>query len=232
MENSNPKKLIKESLTEKAVVKQQVYDNTLNVLLLIKSVLTDIQKEINGEIKKFDKRVHLEYKDRGNFEAEIKVAGDLLIFSMHSNIFDFDHSHKIHQLNYVRKNRLNSYCGVIHIYNFLTDSFKYNRSDDLGYLIARIFINRENHYFVEGKRQIGYLFNDFQNKTINADDIRQIIFSLILYSLDFDLLVPPYDHVSIVSVEQMIQRFQNPKFKTGKRLGFQFNYEDIKDNEP
>ena len=151
---------------------------------------------------------------------------------MHSNVFDFEHSHKIHQLSYVRKNRLNSYCGIIHVYNFLTDSFRYNRMEDLGYLIARIFVNRENHFFVEGKRQLGYLYNDFENKCIDKKTMKEIIYSIILYTLEFDLLVPPYDHVSIVSVEQMIQKFQNPKFKTGKRVGFQFSYDDIRDNEP
>ena len=43
-----------------------------------------------------------------------------------------------------------TYCGVINMYNFLSDSFKYNRENDLGYLIGRMFINKENT-FVEGK---------------------------------------------------------------------------------
>ena len=54
---------------------------------------------------------------------------------------------------YVQKDELNSYSGIINIYNFLTDSFKYDRIDDLGYLVGRLFINRHSHYFVEGKRQ-------------------------------------------------------------------------------
>jgi len=232
MEESNPKKLLINSLVTKAAVKQKVYDNTLGVLSQTKSILTETQKEINAKLKSIDKRILIEYKDRGKFEAELKVGGDILIFSMHTNTFDFDHSHKVHQLSYVRKDHLNSFCGIIHIYNFLSDSFKYNRTEDLGYLIARLFINRENHFFLEGKRQLGYLYNDFTNRVIDKAILRQIIYSVILYALDFDLFVPPYDAVSILSVEQMIQKFQNPKFITGKRMGFHFNYEDVKDNEP
>jgi len=96
----------------------------------------------------------------------------------------------------------NSYCGIIYIYNFLADSFKYNRLDDLGYLIGRIFINRENHYFVEGKRQMGFLYNNFGTAVIDKKALRAIIETAIMYAMEFDLLVPPYDVVKIASVVQ------------------------------
>jgi len=37
-----------------------------------------------------DKRVVIECKDRGEFEVEFRVAGDVLIFHMHTNVFEFD----------------------------------------------------------------------------------------------------------------------------------------------
>ena len=40
------------------------------------------------------------------------------------------------------QNQLGTFCGIINIYNFLSDSFKYNRESDLGYLVGRIFINK------------------------------------------------------------------------------------------
>lgn len=100
-----------------------------------------------------DRRVRLEYRDRGKFEAQIQVANDLLIFQMHTDVFEFEPNHVIWQNPYVQTDRDNSYCGVINIYNFLSDSFKFNRNADEGYLIGRIFINREKCYFVEGKQQ-------------------------------------------------------------------------------
>ena len=39
----------------------------------------------------------------------------------------------------------------------------------MGYCIGRIFINKENHYFVEGKRQLGFLYNDFMNSKMNKN---------------------------------------------------------------
>jgi hypothetical protein len=229
MENKTiePQQLIVSTLVEKSSMKQKVYDNTFETFNLIKDLLHEMSNDLNVTLKGADKRVKLEYRDRGKFEAEIRVAGDILIFSMHTNVFEFDRDHSIWKLSYVQENRLNSYCGVINVYNFLTDSFKYNRLDDLGYLIGRMFINRDNHYFVEGKRQMGFLYNNFGQATIDRESVRKVIETAILYALEFDLLVPPYDMVKIASVAQMNTKIESSKIQTGKRLGFKFNSDDV-----
>ncbi len=224
---NNPKQLIVSTLIEKSSMKQKVYDNTFETFNLIKDLLHEMANDLNVNLKGADKRVKLEYRDRGKFEAEIRVAGDILIFSMHTNIFEFDRDHSIWKIPYVQQDKLNSYCGVINVYNFLTDSFKYNRLDDLGYLIGRIFVNRENHYFVEGKRQMGFLYNNFGQAIIDRDSVKKIIETAILYALEFDLLVPPYDMVKIASVAQMNTKIESSKLQTGKRLGFKFNSDDV-----
>jgi len=221
------RQLILNNLSEKSGMKQLVYDNTFATFNLIKEVLHEMASDYNSAFKGVDKRVKLEYHDRGKFEAEIRVAGDILIFSMHSNVFQFDRDHNIWKLSYVKDNKNASYCGIINIYNFLRDSFKYNRLDDLGYLIGRIFINRDYHYFVEGKRQMGFLYNNFGSATIDKEALINIIQSSILYTLEFDLLVPPYDVVKIASVNQMNTKIENSKLQTGKRLGFKFNSDDV-----
>lgn len=227
MEEQNTQEKIQTLLTQKAVIKQKIYDNTLEVFNMIKDVLREIELDYNSKLKGTDKRVRLEYNDRGKYEAEIKVAGDLLIFSMHTNIFEFDRDHSIWKLSYVRDDVMNSYCGIINIYNFLADSFKYNRLEDLGYLIGRIFVNREHHYFVEGKRQMGFLYNNFGSAKIDKQALRKIIETAIMYALEFDLLVPPYDVVKIASVVQLNTKIENAKLQTGKRLGFRFNSDDV-----
>ena len=108
------------------------------------------------------------------------------------------------------------------MYNFLSDSFKYNRIDDVGYLIARILINKEEHYFVEGKRQVGTFYSNFNKSVLNQSAMQNIIDSAINYCLDFDLLVHPYDMVKEVSVQEMQTVIQSLRLKTGKRLGFRF----------
>ncbi len=211
---------------EKGKLKQIVFDNTLNSFNMIKSILSNQAKEFNQKLKTQDSRVRFEYRNAGLFQCEFRVAGDLLVFYMHTNVFEFDRDHKIWTLPLAKQDKDSTYSGIISIFNFLNDSFKYNRSEDLGYLIARIFINNKKFYFVEGKQQMGYLSNDFGTNEIDEDAIKGIIQSAILYSLKFDLLVPPYDQVKIVNVDQILES-RRQGIQTGKRLGFSFNSDDI-----
>ena len=225
------KDLILKILQEKADTKQKIYDITLEVFNELKVALKELTAEINSElIGKVDERVLLEYKDKGTFEVEIKVAGDVLVFNMHTNVFDFPMEHNIRKFSYFYDNPMNSLSGIISVYNFLSDSFRFHRYDDLGYMIARIFINKDKHYFLEGKRQLGFLYNDYENAVVDKAALRNILFSSILYALNFDLLVPKYDDVSIVSVGQILDANNKTRIKTGKRLGFQF-YPDNDDVE-
>ena len=118
--------------------------------------------------------------------------------------------------------------GVINMYNFLSDSFKYNRERDLGYLVARLFLNKDGHFFVQGKRQLGFLYNDLVNNTIDPAKLKQVMHSAILYVLDFDLLTPPYDQVNQVTVSEVNELNANMQISTGKRLGFRFQ-SDVED---
>jgi hypothetical protein len=214
-------------LKDKSLLKQKVYDNTFESFCLVKEVLKSLTRDINTNLAKTDSRIKLEYTDRSNFDAQLKVAGDILLFSMHSNIFQFDREHPAWKTAYIQKNKFNAYSGIINIYNFLADSFKYSRLDDLGYLIARIFINHEKQYFVEGKRQMGMLFTNYGNEEIGKQSLQLIITTAIQYSLEFDLLVPPYDTIKIATVEQVESKIQHSRLTTGKRLGFQFNSDDV-----
>jgi hypothetical protein len=215
------------TLKEKSILKQKVYDNTFQSFCSVKDILKGLAKEINSSLTGSDSRIKLEYTDRSNFDAQLKVAGDVLLFSMHSNIFQFDRDHPAWKTAYIQKNKYNAYSGIINIYNFLADSFRYSRLDDLGYLIARIFINHENQYLVEGKRQMGMLFTNYGSEEINKQSLQLIITTAINYSLEFDLLVPPYDTVKIATVGQAEAKIQHSRVTTGKRLGFQFNSDDV-----
>ncbi|HEX7583864.1 MAG TPA: hypothetical protein VF373_04190, partial [Prolixibacteraceae bacterium] len=177
----------------KTNLKQEVYRKTVSSFALLKEVLKELAEEYREKLKdKVDENVLPIYQEKGLFEAEFRIGGDLLIFSMHSNVFVFNREHPMWKLDYIKANPMNSYCGVFSIYNFLADSFKYNRLEDLGYLIARIFVNRENHFFVEGKRQTSEVVKDFGSDELSKEYLKDIIETAVQYAIDFDLLVPPY----------------------------------------
>ncbi len=219
---------IVETLKTKSVLLQQIFDNTQQVFGQLKEILQEYAVEVNEQLEgASDRRIKLEYRDRGKFEAQLQMAGDILIFSMHTNVFQFERENIIWQNSYVKQDKQNAYCGVINIYNFLSDSFRYNRSADEGYLVARIFINRDFQYMVEGKRQVTYRHDNFGQGAITPDALTEIIENTMAYTLDFDLLVPPYDTVKLVTVDQMNTKIENSKLQTGKRMGYQFRSDDV-----
>lgn len=217
-----------ETLQTKAALLQRIFDNTQQVFGELKEILQEYAVEVNERLEGHtDKRVKMEYRDRGKFEAQLQMASDILIFSMHTNVFMFERENIIWQNSYVKQDKQNAYCGVINIYNFLSDSFKYNRSADEGYLVARIFINRDFQYMVEGKRQVTFRHDRFGQGAITPEALTEIIENTMAYTLDFDLLVPPYDTIKIVTVDQMNTKIENSKLQTGKRLGYQFRSDDV-----
>ena len=123
MEQKSPmREKILATIINKSTLKQRIFDNTFSTFNELKDVLFEIASELDDDLDgRLDKRVRIEYRDRGKFEAQLQIASDLLIFQMHTDIFEFDSNHIIWQNNYVQSDRDNSYCGVINIYNFLSD---------------------------------------------------------------------------------------------------------------
>ncbi len=80
---------------------------------------------------------------------------------------------------------------------------------------------------VEGKRQVTYRHDNFGQGAITPDALTEIIENTMAYTLDFDLLVPPYDTVKLVTVDQMNTKIENSKLQTGKRMGYQFRSDDV-----
>ncbi|HEX7411920.1 MAG TPA: hypothetical protein VF298_07255 [Bacteroidales bacterium] len=209
-------------LRKKFELKSKIYENTYNVFQEFKSLMHEMDDQYRSTYKKDSQQVPFEFRDKSEFELELKFGSDILIFMMHTNVFEFSRDHEVMKTPYIREELSRSYCGVINIYNFLADSFKYNRVNDIGYLIGRVFVNRELHYFIEGKREIGMLYNNFATSVINRESALLILESAIRYTVNFDLLTPPYDSVKEVSVLDMQTTLDNMKLQTGKRLGFKF----------
>ncbi len=210
------------TLVKKATLKQTVYRNTLETLNLLKSGMALLAYEYDSLSSKDAKKIPFTYKDRGEFEAELRFAGDTLVFLMHSNVFEIPRDHEVMNTPYIKEDKERTYCGIINIFNFLNDSFKYNRLNDIGYLIGRILINKDKHYFTEGKREIGFLYNSFGVTIMNEKNAGDILQSAIYYTINFDLLTPPYNDVKEVTLQEFISAADSIKLVTGKRLGFKF----------
>lgn len=211
---------IKNTLLSKSAVKQQVYSNTLAQFGKLKQQAMQIAHLLAKDIEPLNKQVKVAFFDKGEFEFHLKFSGDTLVFMMHTNVFTFDPGHYVFETEYMEKDENRKYCGMIQVYNFLSDSLKYNRENDLGYLIARIFINNENHFIVEGKRSLSLKYSNIDCCTITDETLKDVIIQAMEYCLDFDLIVPPANMVSMLTVEQKNQMNFSSGMPTGKRLGF------------
>lgn len=223
MSDSNPN--LVQTILRKGILSNDVTGKTLEVLHGLKKVLKETETTLKREVGKVDSRIRIQYKDRADFEAEIRVADDLLLFVMHSNALVFDQGHPIWKNSYVSLDASRATVGMISIYNFLSDSFKFERRNDTGHLVARIFVNKEGHFFVEGKRQLGVLFNDFGTQTANHEAMKAIVDQALIFSLDIDVAVPGFDAMKEITVYEAMVNTMQSTVSTGKRLGFKFEGE-------
>jgi len=217
--------LIQQSLSRVATLKQDIFDLAKQNFSLIKEALSKLESQLGAAMAKADDRIKISYQDLGDYEAHFYFGGDMLVFSLHSNVFNFDETHDIYKLSHLQEDHMRSYCAMINIFNFLSDSFRYSRVNDIGYQIARVFINKENHFFVEGKEHFGFPMEKLPKMTVDKTRLRTIIERVILYTIHFDLLVPPFEETSAITLEQKIQLAGKTPISTAKRLGFKFQAE-------
>ena len=207
-------------LKEKSVMKQDVFKNTIASFELLRKAINETASNLKEETEAIDKRIGIHVTETNNYVTQLKVASDMLEFFMHTNVFQFEKSHMMFKTGYIKQNEVNSYCGIINVYNFLADSFKYNRSEDLGYLVCRIFINREMRFFIEAKGMMGNKYSSFSDSPISKDIFLEIINDLIIYVISFDLFTPPIETVRQVSVGEIQEKVSSINLRIGKRLGY------------
>lgn len=213
-------------LQKKALLKSNIEAITTKCFSELQSVLDNMKSEYNNILSN---NISINVERRGTYIIQLTAVDDTLIFSQHTNVFQFDREHEAWETDYVKEDPLRSYVGVINIFNFLTDSFKYDREEDLGYLVARVFVNYEGAFFVEGKRQRGMGCKNYGERKLDANNLRKIVETALKYCVEFDLLVPPYDTIKMTDMAHMNAEILTSRSKTGKRMGFQFNSDDVKD---
>lgn len=211
-------------LQSKAALKQDIYGDTKKVFHDFKRIMQSEVEFLKGKLT--DDRIRMQFIDKGDYESHVFVGSDVLVFHMHTNVFLLPQQHPFWKEDYLKEDPENGYFGIIYIYNFLAQSFIQGRMNDPGYLIGRIFVNKEGHFFIEGKGPLGTEFKDIVKGVVNDEILRTIAHTSFAYALDFDLLTPPYEIVSQVNVMQIQAISSSLNMQTGKRLGFKFEAEN------
>jgi len=211
-------------LLNKAALKQDIAEDVKDVFAMFKKAIENELNALKEQVS--DERIRLFHKEISTFEQHAYVGSDVLIFHQHNNVFRMADDNPLWGTRYFREDDSRGFFGVIYIYNFLAQSFLQNRPHDEGYLIARIFVNKDGHFMIEGKGQLGYLFRDVENMLLTEEAVKVIVQLSFVFAIEFDLLVPPYEFIATMTVAESQFISNNLQVQTGKRLGFKMKNDD------
>lgn len=220
----DPTQNIAEILLSKSSVKQKTYRNVCAAFKDLKKGAKVVINELNDKTSERDEEVDLEVESITDQEFHVKVAGDLLVFVLHTNIITLPEDYEYNKTSYVAEQPLRKYMGQINVYNFMADSFEFNRLNDPGYLLARLLINYENHFIVEGDRQVGFMFKASTAKRLEKVDLDVLIKLIIAQAAENDLVAPPFPQIRKITLRQKIEKTES--LGGGNKIGFQMSYQN------
>jgi hypothetical protein len=208
-----------EGLKQKSTAKQAIYRNTQAAFDCLRLVSQELVVELTRRLTPLDSSVVIEYRSINDMEFHIRFSGDLLVFVMHSNIVTFPDDYGPMPSKYVEVDFRRRFFGHIMAYNFMADSIKYQRMNDPGYLVGRLLVNIENHYFLEGVQQLELPDNDMSDNRITPDAMRLFVESAMIAAVNNDLVAPLLPEIKRISVKQ---KMENQQVSRGSKVGFSF----------
>ncbi len=207
-------------LSNKSCLKQSVFRNTGVVFNQLEAAASEITEYLSTKINPIDSHVKVEFKSVSEFEFQVKFSGDMLSFIRHSNTVTLPPDHPVMQTDYVKNDPRNGYFGHIMVYNFMADTIKYHRLNDPGYLIARILVNYENHFFLESVRQVNFKHEHIAENVLTPEVLHEFIESVMLAAIDNDLISPGYKDIQMISYNF---KLSNQMVSQGEKIGFQLS---------
>jgi hypothetical protein len=209
-----------EGLKQKSTAKQAIYRNTQAAFDCLRLVSQELVVELTRRLTPLDSSVVIEYRSINDMEFHIRFSGDLLVFVMHSNIVTFPDEYGPMPSKYVEADFRRRFFGHIMAYNFMADSIKYQRMNDPGYLVGRLLVNIENHYFLEGVQQLELPDNDMSDNRITPNAMRLFVESAMIAAVNNDLVAPLLPEIQKISVKQ---KLENQQVSRGSKVGFSFS---------
>ncbi len=175
-----------------------------------------------------DPSVEIKFTRQARHVGIFTLDADVLVFVQLTDVYQFDRDHEARATEYVKSDASRSYVGMINVYDFLSDSFKYDRDEDGGYLVARVFINSESAFFVEGKRQRNMGVKHYGEQKLTQESWRKVAETAFKYAAEENPLVPPYEMVMQTDMATLKRYILTSKTKTAKRMGFGFRADDVR----
>ncbi len=212
-----------EGLKQKSSAKQCIYRQTLATFEMLRLVSQELVVELSRRVSSVDSSVVIEYRPINEMEFHIRFSGDLLVFVLHSNIVTFPDDYGPMPTKYVEADFRRRFFGHIMAYNFMADSIKYQRLSDPGYLVGRLLINIDQHYFLEGVQQLELPDNDMSDTPVTDEALRLFVESAMIAAVNNDLIAPPMSDIQKITVKQ---KLENQQVSRGRKVGFSFSHQE------
>ncbi|MFD2034943.1 hypothetical protein ACFSKL_09085 [Belliella marina] len=201
-----------------SLLKQKLFGQVSEFFAQLEATCREVALELQKESKNVP--IPIKIEKINDYEFLFRVGGDVLVFILQSNIVRLSDDAYISKSKYLKHDVSLRYFGQVLIYNFLADTLTYGRLDDPGYLISRVLINRENHFFLEGDRKIVFEFPELKENPITKEKNRKLVESLILSALNNDLLAPNFNDIMLISYHQKLEHTSS--MGNPKKIGFDF----------
>lgn len=208
------------ALKDKALLKQRLYRTTLEIFNELREETFQASRYLHEQMTGTEPLVPVSFQENGEHEFRLRISGDLLIFSMHSNIMTLPPDHPTLRKPYIQENPRRAYFGQIFIYNFMNDSFRYNRQQDMGYMVARVLVNCERKFFVEGVRPLNFFHPEISDTEITPQHIRSLLEQSMQTAIETDLTSVPVQSMLVMTVGDKLAQNES---RAGEKLGFQFS---------
>ncbi|MBL7845936.1 MAG: hypothetical protein JNL40_00605 [Cyclobacteriaceae bacterium] len=221
--DEDPLNRIQQLLEYKSTAKQVTYKRLIHAFETLAKESKRVISELKKRAKPSDADVTLDFKRINEHEFQVKVAGDMVIFVLHTNIVTFEDSHDVMKDAYIQSAEINRYFGQIMIYNFMSDSLQFHRINDPGYLLARLLINHEGRYIIEGEGKLGVVFSHISESPITETDLNILVKLALTLAIENDLTAPPYNQVKFITLHQKIEK--TLELGAGQKIGFRMSYQ-------
>jgi len=221
LNSEDPIKFIQHLLESKSSAKQTAYKHICKTFSILLEESRSVVEELKRRTKPTDKDVTVEFTNVNSQEFDVKLAGDMLLFVLGTNIVTLEESHPIMQDKYITENEVNRYFGQIMVYNFMAESLRYNRTHDPGYLLARLMVNHENRFFIEGEKELE-VYNKISENMLTEHDLKQMVKIVLKMAIENDLVAPPFTEVKSITLHQKRDHIME---LGGQKIGFRMSYE-------
>lgn len=105
----------------------------------------------------------------------------------------------------------------------MSDSVKYNRVNDPGYLLARLLVNHEGRYVIEGGGRLAEISNKVSGAPVTDQELNLLVKLAMTIAIENDLMAPPFPQVQFITLMQKNEKTQ--EMGGGQKIGFKMSYQ-------